>query len=223
MRFLLDPEQREFGRTLSALLSSSDTPSVVRAWSAGDFGPGRALWARLAEAGVFSLAVPEEYDGVGPLPVELAVAFVELGRSAVPGPLAETVGASALLAGLGDPAPAKRWLPGIAAGETMATLALPGGGPYALDADAASVVFFSPTPPLPEILRSLDGAEADRPSGSSSNAGRADQSGLDQSARPAFEDTARRAESCAASREGAGRGEIRLAPGHGEVRPSADP
>ncbi|MDG4859362.1 acyl-CoA dehydrogenase family protein, partial [Streptomyces sp. T-3] len=30
-------------------------------------------------------------------------------------------------------------------------------------------------------------------------------------------------ESCAASREGAGRGEIRLAPGHGEVRPSADP
>ncbi|WP_327356808.1 acyl-CoA dehydrogenase family protein [Streptomyces sp. NBC_01304] len=215
MRFLLDPEQREFGRTLSALLSASDTPSVVRAWGAGDFTAGRALWARLGEAGVFSLAVPEEYDGVGPLPVELAVAFVELGRAAVPGPAAETVGASALLAALGDPALAKRWLPGIASGETMASLALPGGGPYALDADAASVVFFSPTPPLPEKLPPA--------SKMSSNAGRADESRPAKSARPAFEDAPGGRKAPQDFGKGRGGEEIRLAPDHGPVHASADP
>ncbi|WP_204267095.1 acyl-CoA dehydrogenase family protein, partial [Klebsiella aerogenes] len=50
-------------------------------------GSVRALWSRIAEAGVFAPAVPEAYEGMGPQPVDLAVAFVELGRHAVPGPL----------------------------------------------------------------------------------------------------------------------------------------
>ncbi|MEV6018157.1 acyl-CoA dehydrogenase family protein [Streptomyces sp. NPDC051997] len=138
MRFLLDAEQRAFAASLDAMLGSSDTPSAVRAWALGDPGPGRALWSRLAEAGVFALAVPEEYEGVGPLPVELAVAFVELGRHAVPGPVVETVAAAALLGGLDAPGPAERLLPGLASGKSPATLALDGAP--ALDADAAGVL-----------------------------------------------------------------------------------
>ena len=69
MRFLLDDEQKEFARSLDALLKAADTPAVVRAWSTGDHDPGRALWGRLAEAGVFGLAVPEEQDGLGFLQV----------------------------------------------------------------------------------------------------------------------------------------------------------
>lgn len=140
MRFLLDGEQREFARSLDAMLTASDTPSAVRAWGAGDHGPGRALWARLAHAGVFALAVPEAHGGVGPLPVELAVAFVELGRHAVPGPVVETVALSVLLSAVGGPA-AKEWLPRLAAGEASATLRMDGYGPYALDADAMDGVF----------------------------------------------------------------------------------
>jgi alkylation response protein AidB-like acyl-CoA dehydrogenase len=142
MRFLLDDEQRAFARSLNALLTAADTPSVIRSWAAGDHSAGRALWSRIADAGVFALAVPEAYDGVGPLPVELTVAFVELGRHAVPGPLVETVAAASLLT---EPGPAKRLLPGLASGETIATVALPGpgGGPHAderaLDGDAATV------------------------------------------------------------------------------------
>ncbi|MFE5888655.1 acyl-CoA dehydrogenase family protein [Streptomyces sp. NPDC056462] len=136
MRFLLDPEQRAFARSLDSMLAAADTPSVVRDWSRGEQAGGRALWARIAEAGVFALAVPEAYDGLGPRPVELALAFLELGRQAVPGPLVETVTAAALLAGLPDPGPAKRLLPALAAGEAMATLAWP--TPYALDGDAAT-------------------------------------------------------------------------------------
>ncbi|MEV6196445.1 acyl-CoA dehydrogenase family protein [Streptomyces sp. NPDC051920] len=134
MRFLLDPEQRAFAASLDAMLTAADTPSAVRAWAGGDRAPGRALWSRLAEAGVFALAVPEEYEGVGPLPVELAVAFVELGRHAVPGPVVETVAAAVLLgelSALGDPAPAERLLPALASGKTLATLALPGHTPAA--------------------------------------------------------------------------------------------
>ncbi|PSM42114.1 acyl-CoA dehydrogenase [Streptomyces dioscori] len=139
MRFLLDDEQTAFARSLDALLTAADTPAAVRSWGAGDHAAGRALWSRLAELGVFALAVPEAYEGVGARPVELALAFVELGRHAVPGPLVETVAAGALLSEPGLANLAKRFLPGVASGETVATVALPGGGPYALDGDAADV------------------------------------------------------------------------------------
>lgn len=128
MRFLLDPEQAEFARTLDRMLTDIGTPSAGSAWG------------RLAEAGVFALAVPEAYEGLGPLPVELAAAFVELGRHAVPGPVVETVAVAALLDRLGG-AVAKEWLPRIAAGQAVVTLTMPEGGPYALDADAADAVF----------------------------------------------------------------------------------
>ncbi|MFF9505842.1 acyl-CoA dehydrogenase family protein [Streptomyces sp. NPDC014724] len=140
MRFLLDDEQREFARSLDTMLTASDTPAAVRAWATGEHGPGRALWERLAQAGVFALAVPEAHEGVGPLPVELAVAFTELGRHAVPGPVVETVAAGVLLEGVGG-AVAKEWLPRLASGAASATLRMDGYGPYALDADAVDAVF----------------------------------------------------------------------------------
>ncbi|MEU1534357.1 acyl-CoA dehydrogenase family protein [Streptomyces fagopyri] len=137
MRFLLDTEQRAFAGSLDAMLTAADTPSVVRDWSRGEYDSGRALWSRVAEAGVFALAVPASHAGLGPLPVELAVGFVELGRHAVPGPLAETVAAAALLAELTDPGPAGRLLPALLSGEASATLALDGS--YAPDGDSATV------------------------------------------------------------------------------------
>ncbi len=118
------------------MLGAADTPSAVRDWSRGEHVRGRALWSRIAEAGVFALAVPDTYEGLGPRPVELAVGFVELGRHAVPGPLVETVAAAILLTDLPDPGPAKRLLPALASGEAMATLAWQ--APHALDGDVAT-------------------------------------------------------------------------------------
>ncbi|MET8854909.1 acyl-CoA dehydrogenase family protein [Streptomyces sp. NPDC004579] len=141
MRFLLDAEQRAFAASLDRMLAAADTPSAVRAWADGDHAPGRALWSRLAEAGVFALAVPEAYEGVGPLPVELAVSFVELGRHAVPGPVVETVAAAVLLgelSALGEPGPAERLLPGLASGKSPATLVPPDGHAPAAGASAPS-------------------------------------------------------------------------------------
>ncbi|MCC0098722.1 acyl-CoA/acyl-ACP dehydrogenase [Streptomyces flavotricini] len=147
MRFLPTGEQSDFARTLRGLLDASQVPAAVRAWGAGDHGPGRALWSRLAGTGLCALAADEAHGdlgGLGPLPVELALGFVELGRAGVPGPVVETAAAAVLLselARLGEEGPAKRFLPGLVAGEALATLTLPGGGPYALDADAAAYCF----------------------------------------------------------------------------------
>ncbi|MFF4955812.1 acyl-CoA dehydrogenase family protein [Streptomyces sp. NPDC001222] len=159
MRFLLTDEQRAFAGSLDALLTAAGTPSVARAWGAGEHTAGRALWSRLAEAGVFAPAVPETYEGLGPLPVELAVAFVELGRHAVPGPVVETVLAAALLAGA--PEHAARLLPSLVSGEVMVTV----GGAYALDGDVAEVVLVLADGQVrlapgcrPEVRQSLDPA-----------------------------------------------------------------
>ncbi|WP_330329899.1 acyl-CoA/acyl-ACP dehydrogenase [Streptomyces sp. NBC_00536] len=141
MRFLPTDEQSDFTRTLRGLLAAAAVPAVVRSWSAGAYGPGRALWTRLADTGLFALAAPQEYEGLGALPVELALGFVELGRAAVPGPLAETVGAVVLLSELGDGALAKRFLPALLSGEALATVVLADGGPYAVDASATDHTF----------------------------------------------------------------------------------
>ncbi|MDT4935608.1 MAG: hypothetical protein QOK11_3500 [Pseudonocardiales bacterium] len=138
MRFAPSPEQRDFAGSLRDLLAASDVPAVGRAWARGDFGPGRKLWTRLAEAGVTALGVPEALGGVGASPVDLVIGFEELGRAAVPGPYVESVAVlPALLAGT----PSQSRLAALASGEALATVALAPHTPFALDAGAADDVF----------------------------------------------------------------------------------
>ncbi|MFE9254570.1 acyl-CoA dehydrogenase family protein [Streptomyces sp. NPDC006879] len=156
MRFLPTEEQLAFARSLSAQLTAADPPTLIRSWAAGDFAAGRALWSRLAETGLFALAVTEEHTGLGDHPVELALAYRELGRHAVPGPLVETAAAATLLHHLGEPALAKRLLPSIVSGEAITTLHLaavpaePTGyrameaNPYVLDPQAATLLLAVP-------------------------------------------------------------------------------
>ncbi|MFG2338285.1 acyl-CoA dehydrogenase family protein [Streptomyces yangpuensis] len=144
MRFLPTDEQSDFARTLRSLLGSAQVPAAVRAWAGGEHGPGHELRSRLAATGLFALAAPEAYEGAGLLAPELSLGFVELGRAGMPGPVVESAAVSVLLSELGDEGLAKRFLPGLVAGEAWATLTLPGGSggsPYALDADAAAHCF----------------------------------------------------------------------------------
>jgi alkylation response protein AidB-like acyl-CoA dehydrogenase len=146
MRFALSQEQSQFAAALSSLLADADVPAAIRAWAGGDQAPGLTLWRRLAELGVTALAIGEEYDGLAASPVDVVVAFEELGRHAVPGPLIESLVAVPALLGRSDPAAsavAARWLPGIASGKTLATVALPPHVPHALDADLADPVLLA--------------------------------------------------------------------------------
>lgn len=141
MKFDLDQEQRDFAASIDAALGAADVPSAVRAWSDGDPEPGRRVWNQLTELGVTALAVPEEFDGIGAHPVDLVLAIEALGRWCVPGPVVESIAvAPILLAGSPD---AGDQLAGLAAGELIATVALPPHTPRALDAGAADLVLLA--------------------------------------------------------------------------------
>ncbi|AZS87857.1 acyl-CoA dehydrogenase [Streptomyces griseoviridis] len=234
MRFLLDAEQRAFTASLDAMLTAARTPAVIRSWSAGDHGAGRALWSRLADAGVFALAVPEADGGLGPRPVELVVAFVELGRHAVPGPLVETVTAATLLS-TGDRA--RELLPALASGRTTATVAPPAptdAPTITPDDDTGTGTDTAPAghAPAPDLYTpalegnsSTPGANSSTPDANSPTPEAPEaNSPTPEGTLPVPEGTPLALDGDAASlrlvvdAEG-----LRLAPGHGPVRVSLDP
>ncbi|MGH3451377.1 MAG: acyl-CoA dehydrogenase family protein [Haloechinothrix sp.] len=140
MRFALSGEQVDFSASIHDLLGDADTPTAIRGWADGRHDAGFELWRKLAELGVTALAVPEQHGGFGAEPVDLAVAFEALGYHAVPGPIVESIAAlPVLLADCDDPALAERWLPSLATGESIGTLACPPHVPCALDADVADI------------------------------------------------------------------------------------
>ncbi|MFB8001801.1 acyl-CoA dehydrogenase family protein [Nocardia sp. NPDC056000] len=162
MRFALTAEQIDFAASLRKMGEAAKTPGVVRAWGAGDSASGRALLSQLAEAGALGLTITEDNGGFGAGPVELIVAFTEIGRAAVPGPLVETAAAiPALLQALPDAAAAAEWLPQFAEGAKLGTIAIgpdaggaaaatagasalaASGTPVALDADIADLVLLA--------------------------------------------------------------------------------
>jgi alkylation response protein AidB-like acyl-CoA dehydrogenase len=118
-------EQEELRSVMRAFLDEhADRRALIDSGDAHD----AELWRRMAaEIGVQGLAVPEEYGGAGFGPAEMCVVFEELGRALAGGPLLGTVGLAvpALLACADEKVKAE-FLPGIADGSTIATLALVG-------------------------------------------------------------------------------------------------
>lgn len=90
------------------------------------------LWAEMAAMGWAGVIVPEEFGGAGLGYVGLGVVLEETGRTLVGSPLHSSAlaGASALLLA-GTDAQKAEWLPKIAAGEVIATLAVDEGAHHA--------------------------------------------------------------------------------------------
>lgn len=98
-----------FAEAIEDLLRDHCTPAVVHAIEAG--ADPLPLWQAIAEAGFLDLLRLEEEGGAGlPLP-ELFAVVSHFGRYAVPLPLAEAIGAQALVA------------PGVVLPEGVLTLA----------------------------------------------------------------------------------------------------
>ena len=122
-------EQRELRDSVRRLLRDRAPLSALRDRADTELGAGpgfdRDLWGRLVEMGLTALAVPEKYDGLGQTALETHVVFEELGRALYLGPYLATVGlAVPALLGSGDDSACAELLPGIAAGETVATVAV---------------------------------------------------------------------------------------------------
>jgi alkylation response protein AidB-like acyl-CoA dehydrogenase len=119
-------EREELRRTVRAFLDDKSPESEVRRLMATDEGYDPAVWRQMAEQlGLQGLAIPEELGGHGYSFLELAVVLEEMGRALLCAPFFSTVAlaATALLAS-GDDAAQKEHLPAIAAGQTIAAVAL---------------------------------------------------------------------------------------------------
>lgn len=137
MKFALDEQQRDFATSIDAALGAADVPGAVRAWSQGDTAPARKIWSALTDLGVTALAVAEKYDGIEAHPVDLVVALERLGRWNVPGPVAESIAVAPVLLADDDRSAA------LAAGELIATVALPPSVPRAVNADFAGLTLLA--------------------------------------------------------------------------------
>ena len=122
----LAQEREVLRQSVRSLLERTSSEADVRRLMETDKGYDEAAWRQAAtQVGLTGLGIPEELGGSGFGPLELAVVFEEMGRARYCGPFLSTValGANVLLHS-DDEAAKKEWLPSIAAGETVATLAL---------------------------------------------------------------------------------------------------
>ena len=125
----LTEDQRALRDTVRGFLTAQ-FPSAARHGVLGT-GPGYnpKLHTRLAgELGLAGLTVPEKFGGRGLGPVEACVVHIELGRALYPGPLLSTAVAGGMLLATGDRAAQDRWLPLLADGSVIATVAAAGEG-----------------------------------------------------------------------------------------------
>lgn len=137
MNFEIDDQQRDFASSIDAALGAADVPSAIRAWAGGDFAPARKVWAQLTDLGVTALSVAEKFDGIEAQPIDLVVALERLGYWAVPGPVTESVAVAPILLADDERSAA------LAAGELIATVALPPQVPYAVNADFAGLTLLA--------------------------------------------------------------------------------
>ena len=125
MNFDFSDEQKQLRDQTRRFLSENCTSKEVRAVLEGKSKFDSGLWKGLADLGLLGIAIPEEYGGAGAGRLELCVVAEELGRALAPVPYSSTVYlASELLMLAGSDAQKKHWLPRIAAGEAIGTLAL---------------------------------------------------------------------------------------------------
>jgi alkylation response protein AidB-like acyl-CoA dehydrogenase len=102
--------------------------SVVRRILEGPEPYDKALWSEVAAMGWTGAAIPEEYGGAGLGHLGLCVLAEELGAALAPLPFSSSIylAAEAVMAG-GSEAQKKAWLPKLASGEAIGTLALAEG------------------------------------------------------------------------------------------------
>ncbi len=126
MNFAFSEEQEELRRAVRRFLEDKSPETEVRRLMETTEGYDPAVWKQMAEQlGLQGIAIPEEYGGSGFSFVELVVIFEEMGRALLCAPYFSTVALAAnLLLVSGDDGAKKDYLPGLASGATIGTVAL---------------------------------------------------------------------------------------------------
>jgi alkylation response protein AidB-like acyl-CoA dehydrogenase len=126
VNFAFSEEQEELRTAVRRFLEDKSPEGEVRRLMETEAGYDQAVWTQMAEQlGLHGLAIPESYGGSGFTYVELVVVFEEMGRALLCAPYFSSVALAAnLLLASGDEAVKSAYLPGIAEGATIATVAL---------------------------------------------------------------------------------------------------
>ncbi|MBL8352667.1 MAG: acyl-CoA/acyl-ACP dehydrogenase [Burkholderiaceae bacterium] len=125
MDFDFSPEQQQLKDQARRFLADHCDRSAVRAVLDGPQSYDAKLWQGLADQGYLGAAIPETYGGLGAGYLELCVIAEELGRAVAPVPFSSSMALAAeCLLHSGTEAQKQRWLPALAAGRTIGTLAL---------------------------------------------------------------------------------------------------
>jgi alkylation response protein AidB-like acyl-CoA dehydrogenase len=123
--FEASTEQQELRTMVRRFIAAKSPESQVRADLESGAGFDLGLWRQLAQLGLCGLGVPERFGGSGGTYGDLFVVLEEMGQALFCSPFFSTVVlAAATLARAEDAELCEQVLPGIAAGEFTATLAL---------------------------------------------------------------------------------------------------
>jgi len=122
--FTFTPEQDEAAELAAKILGDRATNERMKAVEADGSRFDDDLWQDLADAGLLSLTIPEEYGGAGLGLIELCRVLVEVGRTVAPVPLVVHGPVARLLEEHGSAEQKRLWLFGAATGERVLTAAV---------------------------------------------------------------------------------------------------
>jgi acyl-CoA dehydrogenase len=124
MNFEFSEDQQFIRNQARTFLSQESSPAVVRSILDTDEPYHRELWNKMVELGWTAMAIPESYGGLGLGYLELCVIAEELGRFLAPVPFSSSVYlATEALLDWGSEEQKQHFLPKLAAGELIGTLA----------------------------------------------------------------------------------------------------
>jgi alkylation response protein AidB-like acyl-CoA dehydrogenase len=124
MNFGFTEEQELLRAEVRKFLDQNASLEAVRKSVETEAGFDRSLWNRMAELGWIGLTLPEAYGGMGLDFETFLVLLEETGRSLFPSPLISTLLAARAIECFGSEAQQERWLPGLAAGTIIGSLAV---------------------------------------------------------------------------------------------------
>jgi alkylation response protein AidB-like acyl-CoA dehydrogenase len=133
MALVLNEEQNLLRDSARSLISDKAPVSHLRALRDGKDKDGfsRDLWKTFAEMGFTGLLVPEDFGGSGLGCVEAGIVAEEIGHTLLPSPfLASSVLAASVLSRAGSKAQKGEYLPKIADGSLIGSLAVDEGGKH---------------------------------------------------------------------------------------------
>ena len=155
MNFDFSEDQKQLRDQARRFLAEKSPPKAVRQVLEGKAPYDKELWKGFAELGFLGVAIPENYGGTGAGHLELAVIAEEIGRADAAIPVSSSIylAAEAIMLA-GSEAQKEKWLPKLASGEAIGTLALfEGTGgitPKAIKATASGNAIDGVKSPVPD-------------------------------------------------------------------------